>query len=89
MNTSPWMNNRWSRLEGDPVDEQSQVEAGGGRRWMNYSPWWLERGSRWWMNSSPWSPVLRYATPLPINRTPFLLGNVVFQKKSYDHARSI
>src|SRR5215216_1974215 len=23
------------------------------------------------MNSSPWSPVLRYATPLPINRTPF------------------
>src|SRR5215216_6697732 len=25
------------------------------------------------MNSSPWSPVLRYATPLPINRTPFRL----------------
>ena len=22
------------------------------------------------MNSIPWSPVLRYATPLPINRTP-------------------
>ena len=25
-----------------PVDEQSQVEAGGGRRWMNSSPWRLE-----------------------------------------------
>ena len=25
-----------------PVDEQSQVEARGGRRWMNSSPWRLE-----------------------------------------------
>ena len=25
-----------------PVDEQSQVEAEGGRRWMNSSPWRLE-----------------------------------------------
>ena len=36
---------RSSRLELDeqePVDEQSQVEAGGGRRWMNSSPWRLE-----------------------------------------------
>ena len=24
------------------MDEQSQVEAGGGRRWMNSSPWRLE-----------------------------------------------
>ena len=39
------------------------------------------------MNSIPWSPVLRYATPLPMNRTPvstvggpFLLGNVVISK---------
>ena len=24
------------------MDEQSQVEAGGGRRWMNNSPWRLE-----------------------------------------------
>ena len=37
MNKSPW------RLdEQEPVDEQSQVEAGGGRRWMNSSPWRLE-----------------------------------------------
>ena len=28
--------------EQEPVDEQSQVEAGGGRRWMNSSPWRLE-----------------------------------------------
>src|SRR6266516_3456023 len=37
---------------------------------MKSSPWRLERGSRRWMNSSPWSPVLRYATPLLMNRTP-------------------
>src|SRR5215216_3855953 len=70
MNMTPWRNNSWWRQEGDAVDEQSQVEAGGGRRWMNSSPWRLERGSRRWMNSSPWSPVLRYATLLPMNRTP-------------------
>ena len=28
--------------EQEPLDEQSQVEAGGGRRWMNSSPWRLE-----------------------------------------------
>ena len=28
--------------EHEPMDEQSQVEAGGGRRWMNSSPWRLE-----------------------------------------------
>ena len=32
------------------------------------------------MNSIPWSPVLRYATPLPMNRTPF--STVVLQDKS-------
>ena len=36
---------------------------------MNSSPWKLE-GSTVEMNSIPWSPVLRYATPLPMNRTP-------------------
>ena len=29
--------------EQEPVDEQSQVEAGGGRRWMNSCPWRLEQ----------------------------------------------
>ena len=61
MNSSRWSSARWRLDEQEPVDEQSQVEAGGGRRWMNSSPWRLERGSRRWMNSSPWSPVLRYA----------------------------
>ena len=42
MNMSPWMNSSWWRQEVDAVDEQSQVEAGGGRRWMNSSPWRLE-----------------------------------------------
>ena len=28
--------------EQEPVDELSQVEAGGGRRWMNIIPWMLE-----------------------------------------------
>src|SRR5215216_4891194 len=69
MNMTPWRNNSWWRQEGDAVHEQSQVEAGGGRRWMNSSPRRLERGSRQWMNSSPWSPVLWYATPLSMNRT--------------------
>src|SRR3989337_283705 len=69
MNRSPWMNSVWWRQEGDAVDEQSQVEAGGSRRWMNSSPWRLERGSRWWMNRSPRRPVLRYAPPLPMNTT--------------------
>ena len=30
---------RWRLDEQEPVDEQSQVEAGGGRWWMNCSPW--------------------------------------------------
>ena len=34
---------------------------------MISSPW---RQSMVEMNSIPWSPVLRYATPLPMNRTP-------------------
>ena len=42
MNRSPWMNSSWWRQEGDAVDEQSQVEARGGRRWMNSCPWRLE-----------------------------------------------
>ena len=33
---------RWRLDEQEPVDEQSQVEDGGGRRWMNSSPWRLE-----------------------------------------------
>ena len=36
------MEERWRLDEQEPVDEQSQVEAGGGRRWMNSSPWRLE-----------------------------------------------
>ena len=32
------------------------------------------------MNGSPWSPVLRYATPLPVNRTPVSI--VALQHKS-------
>ena len=32
------------------------------------------------MNSSPWSPVLRYATPLLMNRTP--VSTVALQHKS-------
>ena len=32
------------------------------------------------MNSIPWSPVLRYATPLPMNMTP--VSTVVLQHKS-------
>ena len=56
---------------------------------MNRSPWRLEEvdGSPWRleeveveMNSIPWSPVLRYATPLPMNRTPVL--TVALQDKS-------
>ena len=42
MNSSPWSSARWRLDEQEPVDEQSQVEAGGGRRWMNSSPWRLE-----------------------------------------------
>ena len=44
---------------------------------MNSSPW---RQSTVEMNSVPWSPVLRYATPLPMNRTP--VSTVALQHKS-------
>ena len=56
---------------------------------MNRSPWSLEestvsrggrRRSTVEMNSIPWSPVLRYATPLPMNRTP--VSTVALQHKS-------
>ena len=70
------MNNSWWRQEADAVDEQSQVEAGGGRRWMNSSPW---RQSTVEMNSIPWSHVLWYATPLPMNMTP--VSTVALQHK--------
>ena len=40
------MEERWRLDEQEPVDEQSQVEAGGGRRWMNSSPWMLEEEQR-------------------------------------------
>ena len=42
MNSRRWSSARWRLDEQEPVDEQSQVEAGGGRRWMNCSPWRLE-----------------------------------------------
>ena len=42
LNSSRWSSARWRLDEQEPVDEQSQVEAGGGRRWMNSSPWRLE-----------------------------------------------
>ena len=32
------------------------------------------------MNSIPWSPILRYSTPLPMNRTP--VSSVALQHKS-------
>ena len=80
--------------EQEPVDEQSQVEAGGGRRWMNSCLRRLEKvdggdeqypvESRFVVRHTPpdeqdprfdrrrsVSSVLRYATPLPINRTTF------------------
>ena len=56
---------------------------------MNRSPWRLEEvdGSPWRleevddeMNSILWSPILQYATPLPMNRT--LVSTVVLQHKS-------
>ena len=37
-------------------------------------------GSTVEINSIPWSPILRYATPLPMNRTPIL--TVALQHKS-------
>ena len=66
MNRSPWMNNRRWRLE--EVDGGRKVARGGWRR------------STVEMNSIPWSPVLRYATPLPVNRTP--VSTVAVQHKS-------
>ena len=74
------------------MDEQSQVEARRGRRWMNSSSWRLEGvdggdeqypvESRFAVRHTPpdeqdprfdrrrsVSSVLRYARPLPINRT--------------------
>ena len=58
--------------------QQSQVEAGGGRRWMNSSPWRLEEvdgGDEQY----PVESVLRYTTPLPMNRTP--VSTVALQHK--------
>ena len=60
------MNSRRWRLE--EVDGGLTVARGG----------W--RGSTVEMNSIPWSPVLRYATPLPMNRTP--VSTVALQHKS-------
>ena len=93
LNSSRWSSARWRLDEQEPVDEQSQVEAGGGRRWMNSSSWRLEGvdgGDEQYLVESCFavchtppdqqdprfdrrrsvSSVLRYATPLPINRTP-------------------
>src|SRR4051812_23298263 len=36
LNSSRWSSARWR------LDEQEPVEAGGGRQWMNSSPWRLE-----------------------------------------------
>ena len=41
-NSIRWSSARRRLDEQEPVDEQSQVEAGGGRWWMNSSPWRLE-----------------------------------------------
>ena len=46
---------------------------------MNSGPWRLE-GAMVEMNSIPWSPVLWYATPLPMNRTP--ISTVALQHKA-------
>ena len=43
LNSSRWSSAWWRLDEQEPVDEQSQVEAGGGRRWMNSSSWRPER----------------------------------------------
>ena len=78
---SRWRSACWRLDEQEPVDEQSQVEAGGGRRWMNSSPWRLQgvdggdaQGpiSTVALQHKFVSSVLRYATPLLINRTPVL-----------------
>ena len=42
LNSTRWSSAWWRLDEQEPVDEQSQVEAGGGRRWMKSSPWKLE-----------------------------------------------
>ena len=42
LNSSRWRSAWWRLDEHEPVDEQSQVEAGGSRWWMNSSPWRLE-----------------------------------------------
>ena len=55
---------RW-RLE--EVDGERTVARGGWRR------------STVEMNSIPWSPVLRYATPLLMNRTPVLIVGGLFR----------
>ena len=60
------MNSRRWRLE--EVDGGRTVSRGG----------W--RGLTVEMNSIPWSPVLRYTTPLSMNRTP--ISTVVLQHKS-------
>ena len=82
LNSSRWSSARWRLDEQEPVDEQSQVEAGGGRRWMNSSPWRRE-GVDGGDEQVPWSPVLRYATPLPMNMTPVWI--VVVQHKSVSY----
>ena len=79
LNSSRRSSARWWLGGQEPGDGQSQVEAGGGRRWMNSSSWRLE-GSTVEMNSILWSPVLRYATLLPMNRTP--VSTVALQHKS-------
>ena len=79
LNSSRWRSARWRLDEQEPVDEQSQVEAGGGRRWMNSSSWRLEEvdgGDEQYTVESHFA----VATPLPMNRTP--VSTVALQHKS-------
>ena len=70
MNRSPWMNSRrWRLEEVDGGDEQYPVES----RFAVRPPPLDEQDhvSTVALQQKSVSSVLRYATPLPINRTPF------------------
>ena len=47
LNSSRWRSAQWRLDEQQPVDEQSQLEAGGGRQWMK-SILVEAGGGRWW-----------------------------------------
>ena len=79
MNSSRWSSARWRLDEQETVDKQSQVEARGGRRWMNSSPWRLEEVDG---GDEQYPVESRFAVrhTLPMNRTPVL--TVALQHKS-------